>query len=339
MSDAKVIIAKAKGENGYREGYANGSYNNKQKYSVETPGLEWSNYQAWCATFVSWVAYKTGLDALYPRTASCATGVSWFRNKGRFSYYPAIGAQVFYGANGGTHTGIVYKYSDAYIWTIEGNTNDSGSAEGNGVYLKQRDRKSSYVYGYGYPAFAEGIVCADPDWKGKKGVVYFGHEASEADVPAGGSTLKPPVTNPTTPPKGSNVDSIQTAGVHMHSLANNDVTTLKSDNWYVVDIAKNGNGDLLVGPNKAYSIQVQLVLNDVKVGAQVQGRFYLYKDGKATKSIAIERLGTAGGSFVDFAKIAGYLDPGESLRFEFLVFNDGTDFKLSQRAANVLYFN
>lgn len=336
MSDAKLIITKAKGEVGYREGYSNGSYNNKQKYSVETPGLEWSNFQPWCATFVSWVAYKTGLKALYPSTASCLTGVSWFRNKGRFSYYPAIGAQVFYGTNGGTHTGIVYKYTDDTIWTIEGNTNDSGSAEGNGVYLKRRPRKSDYVYGYGYPAFSEGIVCADPAWKGKKGVVYFGHEASEADIPSGGTTPTPPTSGGS---EGTNVDSIQTPGVHMHSLSNKEKAVLKSNTWYLVDVTGDGAGNLLVGPNKAYSAQVNLTLSDVKPGAEVQGRFYLYKNGKATKNPISERIGTAGSSFVDFSKIAGYLDSGESLRFEFLVYNDGKDFEVTSRSANVLYFN
>ncbi|QUI30694.1 peptidoglycan-binding protein [Streptomyces alfalfae] len=189
---ASKVISIAKGEVGYHEGKSGGHWNNKQKYSGEVPGLEWSDYQAWCATFVSWVALKAGVSSLFPRTASCATGVSWFRKRGRFSAYPAIGAQVFYGPGGGTHTGIVYAYDDNYIWTYEGNTNGNGSAEGDGTYAKKRPRKSAYVYGYGYPDYAEGIVCADPAWKGRKGVVYFGHEASTADIPkaGGGSTVK-----------------------------------------------------------------------------------------------------------------------------------------------------
>ncbi|WP_369190152.1 hypothetical protein [Streptomyces sp. R08] len=164
MTQVSKILALAEGEVGYHEGRSNGHWNNDQKYAKEVPGLAWANYQAWCATFVSWLAYKADVAALYPRTASCLTGVAWFKKLGRWSEYPAIGAQVFYGQNGGTHTGIVYDYDATYVYTIEGNTNDSGSAEGDGVYRKKRARKDAYVYGYGYPNFAEGIKSADPKY-------------------------------------------------------------------------------------------------------------------------------------------------------------------------------
>lgn len=38
------------------------------------------------------------------------------------------------------------------------------------------------------PAFPEGVVVADPARKGRKGVVYFGHETSTSDLPSGGGT-------------------------------------------------------------------------------------------------------------------------------------------------------
>ncbi|MGW1828832.1 CHAP domain-containing protein [Streptomyces tubercidicus] len=160
--DATKIIDIAKAEIGYHEGRSGGHWNNNQKYSPAIPGLEWSNYQAWCCTFVSWCAMKAGESDLYPRTASCLTAVSWFRQRGRFSQYPAIGAQIFFGSGGGSHTGIVTDYDATYVYTVEGNTNNGGSAEGDGVYAKKRLRRDSYVYGYGYPKFAEGIKSADP---------------------------------------------------------------------------------------------------------------------------------------------------------------------------------
>ncbi|MCY0946836.1 CHAP domain-containing protein [Streptomyces antarcticus] len=166
-TQAQKIVGIARAEKGYQEGRKSGHWNNDQKYSNETPGLEWSDFQAWCATFVSWCALKAGLAALYPRTASCLTGVSWFKQRKQFSAYPAVGAQVFFGKNGGTHTGLVYDYDDTYVYTIEGNTNASGSPEGDGVYEKKHRRTDAYVYGYGYPAFAEGIKSADPAWKDK----------------------------------------------------------------------------------------------------------------------------------------------------------------------------
>ncbi|RCG16977.1 CHAP domain-containing protein [Streptomyces reniochalinae] len=158
------VIKIAKGEVGTHEGYSNGHWNNDQKYSKETPTLGWSNYQAWCATFVSWVAYKAGAANLFPCTASCLTGVSWFKQRGRFSEYPAVGAQVFYGSGGGSHTGLVVAFDANTITTVEGNTNTNGSAEGDGVYLRTRQRRDSYVYGYGYPDYPGGIVSADPKW-------------------------------------------------------------------------------------------------------------------------------------------------------------------------------
>lgn len=166
-SPAKIIkIAKA--EVGYREGYSNGHWNNHQKYSPAVPSLEWSQNQAWCATFVSWCAMKAGLKSLYPVTASTDLGASWFKQRKQWSEYPAIGAQIFFGANGDmNHTGIVYDYDDTYVYTIEGNTNTSGSREGNGVYLMKHARRQSRIQGYGYPAFVEGIASADPAWKSK----------------------------------------------------------------------------------------------------------------------------------------------------------------------------
>jgi hypothetical protein len=119
---------------------------------------------------VSWLAYKAGVSDLFPRTASCATGVAWFKQRGRFSAYPARGAQVFFGKNGGTHTGIVVDYDEdpnGYIYTIEGNTNANGSPEGDGVYKKKHLRKDAYVFGYGLPKYAEGIKAADPAFKGE----------------------------------------------------------------------------------------------------------------------------------------------------------------------------
>lgn len=164
VSAVDTVIAIAKAEVGYHEGRnADGTWNNHEKYAPGVPTLEWAQNQPWCATFVSWVALKAGVSSLYPRTASCDVAGDWFKKKNRWSEYPAIGAQVFYGKTTDlNHTGIVTDYNDRYIWTVEGNTNDNGSREGDGVYVKQRERRSANVIGYGYPEFPEGIKNADP---------------------------------------------------------------------------------------------------------------------------------------------------------------------------------
>ncbi|MFD5308323.1 CHAP domain-containing protein [Streptomyces ardesiacus] len=215
MSDAAKILALAAKEVGYHEGKSNGHWNNYQKYSPEVPGLEWSQNQAWCATFVSWLALKAGLENLYPRTASCLTGVQWFKSRGRFSDYPAIGAQVFFGSGGGSHTGIVYKYDETYAYTIEGNTNTSGSAEGDGVYRRSRIRRDSYLYGYGYPEFSEGVITADPSKKGKKGFTYR----------ASANTPELPAKSPSVPNSSTKETSMQPVNVWAYK----GKTKLKSD--------------------------------------------------------------------------------------------------------------
>lgn len=191
MPVAQTIIDIARNELGYQEGYSNGHWDNSQKYSPAVPGLEWSDEMAWCSTFVSWVFQEAGASDLAPVTASCAEGVSWFEDRNRFSEYPAVGAVVYFGDGGGTHVGIVTGYDADTIYTISGNTNINGSAEGDGVYEKAYQRRSGYVYGYGYPSYDEGIVVADPAWSGRPDVVFFGEQADESDIPAGDGRSRP----------------------------------------------------------------------------------------------------------------------------------------------------
>lgn len=163
---AKKIIDIAASQVGYHEGRSGGYWNNHQKYSPAIPGLEWSQNQSWCATFVSWLAMKAGFADLYPRTASCDVAGKWFKDRHRWSEYPAVGAQVFYGSSSDlSHTGLVVDFDATHIWTIEGNTNTNGSAQGDGVYRLRHDRSSARIVGYGLPKFPEGILSADPAFR------------------------------------------------------------------------------------------------------------------------------------------------------------------------------
>ncbi|WP_258017702.1 CHAP domain-containing protein [Streptomyces noursei] len=138
MATAADVIRIARGEIGYREGYSGGHWNNHQRYSPAVPGLEWSQNQAWCATFVSWCARQAGAGSLFPVTASVWAAYNWFRSRGRYSAYPAIGSMVIFGQSANSHTGVVVAYDATTITTVEGNTSVTGSAEGDGVYLKRR---------------------------------------------------------------------------------------------------------------------------------------------------------------------------------------------------------
>ncbi|WP_020118801.1 peptidoglycan-binding protein [Streptomyces canus] len=157
-----------KSQAGYHEGRdQNGIWNNIQKFSEQTPGLEWSDGQPWCAVFEAWGAHHNGIDALWPMTASCALAVSWWKKQNRFTEYPVLGGPFYMGPGGADHTGVVWKYDADTIWTIEGNSNDNGSYQGDGVYLHQRPRRGTgSPYGYGVPAYAEGTISADPSLGG-----------------------------------------------------------------------------------------------------------------------------------------------------------------------------
>jgi hypothetical protein len=71
------------------------------------------------------------------------------------------------GPGGGSHTGVVWKYDADTIWTVEGNTNLTGSYQGDGVYLRERPRRGpGSPYGYGVPTYPEGTISADPNLGG-----------------------------------------------------------------------------------------------------------------------------------------------------------------------------
>ncbi|MFI0553431.1 LysM peptidoglycan-binding domain-containing protein [Streptomyces scabiei] len=216
MSGAAELIRVAKAEVGYKEGFSNGHWNNKEKYADQVPGMAWvsAGGYPWCALFVSWAALKSGNTDLFPRSASCAYGVGWFKDKGRFSEYPAIGGQVFFGPNGGSHTGICVAYDSDSIWSVEGNTNTNNSPEGDGVYLRKHARRDAHVYGYGLPAFPEGVTTADPALKGKAGYHYAAKADGSASKPKAPTGLKKVVVK-----SGMTLTSIAVAaGVTLASL-------------------------------------------------------------------------------------------------------------------------
>lgn len=169
MVQASDVIRIATAEVGYHEGRnPDGHWNNVEKYAAEVPGFAWvsSTGAAWCDIFTSWVLLKAGFTpAQVPIYAYTGYTTRDWKAKGRWSDYPAIGAQVMFGASGGNvHTGIVVAYDGSTITTVEGNTNTNGSPEGDGVYVKRHQRTDPYVYGYGYPEYEGGIQSADPAW-------------------------------------------------------------------------------------------------------------------------------------------------------------------------------
>ena len=157
---AKTMIAEARKHIGYQESGENDTKFNRWLGSIK--GYPHGGYgYPWCHSFLSYCLAHSGNAGAGPRTAGCATGVSWFRSNGRFRAKPRVGDFVYYGAGGGTHVEVVAAVTPTTIRTIGGNT--SGSLGGNyfngdGVYEKVISRSSSKIYGFGSPAYASTAV-------------------------------------------------------------------------------------------------------------------------------------------------------------------------------------
>lgn len=158
MATTAHLISVLDSQVSYHEGFSGGHWNNIQKYSEDPiiPELSWTDGQPWCAVFASWSYRTAGVrEGSFPVTASVAEAMQWYQDHGRWSEYPSVGAQVILGGN--VHTGIVVSFDGDWIYTIEGNTNTNGSAEGDGVYRRTRYRRSDFVTGYGLPDFDSAV--------------------------------------------------------------------------------------------------------------------------------------------------------------------------------------
>ena len=152
---AQAMITLARSQIGYRE-----TGNNDTKYNRwlgRIPGYPHNGYgYPWCHSFLSWLLAQTGNASAGPRTAGCAVGVAWFRQRGRYHSSPKVGDFVYYGTGGSTHVELVTAVSSSSITTIGGNTSGSLSGQyfnGDGVYQKSVSRSSSRIHCYGRPLY------------------------------------------------------------------------------------------------------------------------------------------------------------------------------------------
>ncbi|MBQ9887252.1 MAG: CHAP domain-containing protein [Lachnospiraceae bacterium] len=123
--------------------------NTPTKYGV------WYGYSsdAWCAMFVSWCADQAGIpaDVIKP-FCRCRTEAAWFQNIGRWAepsgYAPKAGDIIFYHYNGSVinHVGIVTSSDDRYVYTVEGNHNNS-------VEATLHELNDPAIAGYGLPSY------------------------------------------------------------------------------------------------------------------------------------------------------------------------------------------
>lgn len=153
---------------------ANAGYNNWTKYARDLDKLEGfyngkKNGFDWCDMFVDWCFVKAyGREKAQQLLkqpnksagAGCTYSMGYYKNAGQFhTQNPKEGDQIFFGGYRGaptsSHTGIVYKVDNTYVYTIEGNTSGASGVvpNGGGVCRKKYDLNSNYIVGYGRPNY------------------------------------------------------------------------------------------------------------------------------------------------------------------------------------------
>ena len=98
-------------------------------------------------------------SGILPKFSLCSAGANWFESSGQWQdkdYEPQAGDIIFYDWNGdGTtdHVGIVEKAENGMVYTVEGNTSDVAHPNGDVVAQHSYSIGSSFIYGYGVPAY------------------------------------------------------------------------------------------------------------------------------------------------------------------------------------------
>jgi len=136
----KKLIPIARAELWVREETGNNDGKRIEEYQA-TVGLKKGD--PYCAAFISWVFKQAGYSAprtgwspsLFPltRLVKAATPGNVFG-----IYFPSLKRIA--------HCGFVEHVKGDWISTVEGNTNVSGSREGDGVHRRFRHKKTIYRY-------------------------------------------------------------------------------------------------------------------------------------------------------------------------------------------------
>jgi hypothetical protein len=144
---------------------------------VRAVGLDPAKRYPWCMAWVYWVCAKAAAElggvTTCPRTAGAVRCWQLAQRRGLQTWLPqdviegqvelrpgdqfirvrmgaiADVAAVLAGRVRPGHTGIIeHVDADGTVYTIEGNTNDAGSHEGDGVYRRVLDLRAAEVVGF-----------------------------------------------------------------------------------------------------------------------------------------------------------------------------------------------
>ena len=159
------------------------------KYNSQSPlprGYKVKYTDAWCATFVSWLAVELGYTEIIPTECSCPKMVELAKKMGIWveddNYIPSPGDIILYdwqdsgvGDNVGSpdHIGVLTAVNGNDLEVTEGNYKDS-------VAIRQMKVNGRYIRGYIVPRYTNDVVITDDThmvkWEGKmktKSAVYM----------------------------------------------------------------------------------------------------------------------------------------------------------------------
>ncbi len=137
------IIEEASTQVGVCESGGNNAGSEVETY-LRTVGL--GPGYAWCAAFVVWTLEQCGLDHSINSWAptAVAKNVVWQRGDGSPPQAGDVFGIYYDSKKRVGHVGFIERWDDKWAYTIEGNTNDAGSREGDCVHRKKRSVKTIY---------------------------------------------------------------------------------------------------------------------------------------------------------------------------------------------------
>lgn len=143
MSKREQFVEIAKSQVGIRETGTNNVKYNTWYYGHEVNGTAGTSEYAWCVVFECWCANQVGiLNTLIPKCNNVGVLRDWYKAKGlyhTYGYNPKKGDLVIF--KNACHTGIVAKFENGRVYTIEGNSGDK-------VASHNYDLKDSYIAGF-----------------------------------------------------------------------------------------------------------------------------------------------------------------------------------------------
>lgn len=256
------LILTAGSQVGYREGRdPSGDWNNDNAFG-EYFG---QNGVSWCHWFVSWAALAAGIPAsVIPRTGYTPTGWGFFTSHNRDVTSPRAGDLFYvYGyvpsekTNRVHHVGIVEKVlSEGRIQTLEGNTNQSGSSQGNGVYRNVRTVSSKLKFAR--PNYAAAVQTVKPKPPAKPPV----------PKPPVGDTIKPPTPEDTmSAAEVQDLKNFVESNNQKYAVAVNNYTRQVLSTATKAIIAAGGDADATEAVNQ---LNAELDVRDAQMLAEIE---------------------------------------------------------------------